>query len=152
MKELTFTCRYSREYTALDVPCREENFGWHEKTVTVPAAQAALVLIDCWDRHPVESFVERATQVARQKILPTVEACREAGVLVVHAPAPQVARKYPQWLKYAGDEELFGPQKSEVTWPPAEFRNRAHQYDDSPFGRPSRSWSSGFRTKLCSPQ
>ncbi|GAG44603.1 unnamed protein product [marine sediment metagenome] len=38
MKELTLTCRYSREYTAPDIPCREENFGWHERTVTVPAA------------------------------------------------------------------------------------------------------------------
>ena len=137
MKELVLTCRYSREYTAPEVPCREENFEWHERTVTVPASQAALVLVDCWDRHPVESFVERATQVARQKILPTVEACREAGVVVAHAPSPAVAQKYPQWLKYAGNEELFGPEGGEVAWPPAEFRSRVHQYDDSPFGRPA---------------
>jgi len=137
MRELTFDCRYAREYTDLGIPCREENFQWHERKVTIPAAQTALVLVDCWDRHPVESFRERAAQVARQKILPTVEACRAVGITIVHAPSPEVARKYPQWLKYAGDEELFGPRTSEPGWPPVEFRRHVHQYDDSPFGRPA---------------
>ena len=137
MKELTFTCRYSREYTSPEVPCREENFEWYERTVTVPAAHAALVLVDCWDRHPVASFVERATQVVRQKIVPTVEACRETGVVVAHAPSPEVAKKYPQWLKYAGNEEIFGPHRSEPAWPPEEFRRQIQRYDDNPYGRPA---------------
>ncbi len=137
MKELSFVCRYSREYTDLDVPCREENFGWHERTVTIPAAQTALVLVDCWDRHPVESFQKRATQIAREKILPTLEACREAGITIVHAPSPEVAKKYPQWLKYASDEELFGSPEPEAGWPPAEFRRQVRSYNDSPYGRPA---------------
>ncbi len=137
MKDLSFICRYGREYTAPDIPCREENFGWHEREITVPAAQTALVLVDCWDRHPVESFQERAAQIAHEKISPTLEACRESGVMVVHAPSPAVAQKYPQRLKCAGNEELVRSQNSEAAWPPADFRQRVGRYDGNPYGRPA---------------
>ena len=136
MKELTFTGRYSREYTDPEVPCREENFGWHEREMTVPAGQSALVLVDCWDRHPVVSFSERAGRVVRERILPTVEACREAGVKIVHAPSPAVAHEYPQWMVYAGDRELFADSGPAPAWPPVEFVRRAHGYTDNPYARP----------------
>jgi len=136
MKQLTFTCRYSREYTDPDVPCREENFDWHQREITVPADQSALVLVDCWDRHPVVSFVERAERVARERILPVVQPCREAGVTVVHAPSPGVAHKYPQWLAYAANSELFG-DGGQAGWPPSEFIRRTQGYTNDPYARPA---------------
>ncbi len=109
MKQLTFTCRHSREYTDPDVPCREENFDWHQREITVPADQSALVLVDCWDRHPVVSFVERAERVARERILPVVQPCREAGVRRTqgYTNDPYARPAEPLLEQWLADDNLF---------------------------------------------
>jgi nicotinamidase-related amidase len=56
------------------------------ETRTVAAAQAALVLCDVWDAHTCRGAVERL-----ERLLPrmnqVVEALRQRGVLIVHAPS-----------------------------------------------------------------
>jgi len=131
MRVLSLPVRRQRTVTDPGIPCREENLGVHELTWRIPVEQAALVLIDCWDEHPLVSHLERSGRIMRQVILPTVEACRAAGVTIVHAPSPGIARKYPQWVAYAGDSELPEPDSGSSrssSWPPSAFRLRTGEY------------------------
>jgi nicotinamidase-related amidase len=92
--------------------------------------QAALVLVDVWDLHYLTGSAARAEQIVRERIVPLVEACRGAGLTVVHAPAPEVAVKYEKWLAYAADGDLFGspPSEEDEAWPPKDFRERKGEY------------------------
>jgi len=96
--------------------------------VDLPAAEAGFVLVDVWDRHYLRSHLERGAEITRERIVPMLEACRRAGVTIVHAPAPEAAHKYEPWLQYAGDEELFGAERDPQTWPPPDFRSRTGDY------------------------
>ena len=88
------------------LPYREEHFGYVHLPVSIPPEQAALVLVDCWDRIIVESFQERAERICETTIRPVLEASRSAGMTVVHAPSPPVAEKFRQFRPPgAADEE-----------------------------------------------
>lgn len=108
------------------------------REMTIPSDAAAIVLVDVWDRHYLSSHQQRATEIVTNRLVPLLEACRSAGIAVVHAPAPEAARKYESWLQYAGDAELFGaPSGPAPSWPPAEFRHRQGEY--AQYARPSPS-------------
>jgi len=66
-------------------------------------SETALLLVDVWDWHSVRSHRQRAAEITRSTILPLVEAAREAGIVVIHAPSPEIAVRYEQWVRYAGD-------------------------------------------------
>jgi nicotinamidase-related amidase len=66
-------------------------------------SETALILVDIWDWHSNRSHRERAAEITRGRILPLVEAARQAGILVIHAPSPDIAVRYEQWVRYAGD-------------------------------------------------
>ena len=131
MKELILPVRYYRLYTDPDVACVEENFHHVELTWPLPAAQTALVMVDVWDLHYIQSHEERSGRITRERLAPVVAACRETGMTIIHAPAPQTAHKYPQWTRYAGDGE-FDTSKSEPPsdWPPEAFRKRTGEYEN----------------------
>ncbi|MGQ9731729.1 MAG: cysteine hydrolase family protein, partial [Candidatus Zipacnadales bacterium] len=95
------------------------------------------MLVDCWDRHYVESHLERTNRIILERIKPLIEACKHIGVTVIHAPSPPIARKYPQWVAYASDAELGFELRSSKPqeWPPADFRKREGQY--ACFAKPS---------------
>jgi len=61
-------------YTDPDVPCDEGNSGFVERDVAVPLDQAALVRVDGWSTHYIDSCRERATEVARDRIVPLIYA------------------------------------------------------------------------------
>jgi nicotinamidase-related amidase len=90
----------------------------------LPLEQTALVLIDLWHDHFIESWIERAGQVLREKVLPVIDAARKAGLPIIHAPCPEVAAQYEQ-LKRHEPAEPRGPAPD---WPPAEFRRREGAY------------------------
>ncbi len=123
MPTLNMTVRYFQDSTPLDVPCREENFLRREITMALPVEQTALVLVDLWNIHFCESWLARATDVLKAKVLPAIEAARRAGLTVVHAPSPPVAAQYPQLQRHKP-----APQWAPPTWPPAEFRRREGPY------------------------
>jgi len=127
------------------VPCREENFEHRETTLRIPSEQAALVLVDVWDIHPIISHLERTDAITAMKIKPTLEAARAAGLTIVHAPSPPVARKYPQWTRYASDDDLW-PESSEPDWPPAEFVRREGPY--ARFARPPERLQEQWEERL----
>ncbi len=116
------------EPTAPDLPFREEHFGYRFADVAVPPAQAGIVLVDCWDIHITASHVERTGQICRERIRPVLDASREIGVTVIHAPSPSVAHKFPQWLRYAGDSELSSAPRAAPSWPPEDFAKRRGEW------------------------
>ena len=128
MSAITLPIRQYRVYTDLDVPSREENFGYVERAWPLPVDQTGLVLIDCWDRHYVQSHLERNVRIVQERLLPMVEACRKAGIAIIHAPSPPTATKYPQWLRYADDDLLFGRDVPAPDWPPQNFVRRQGEY------------------------
>lgn len=134
MPTFDLTVRYSRELSDPNLPCHEEHFVHGEMSWTLPTDQVGLVLVDCWDSHPVETHLERGGQIAKDHILPVAQACRKAGIAVIHAPSPQQARLYPQWTKYAEAPELHGNSGPSSDWPPQDLRRRSGEY--ASFARP----------------
>jgi nicotinamidase-related amidase len=129
MPTLNIPSRYYRVYTNSDVPCDEQNFQFVEKTLSIPAEQAALVLVDVWSTHYIDSWLNRATEITQQKIVPMLEAARNAGVTVIHAPSPRVVESHhPENMPPAQEPSPAPPQK----WPPADFRGL---YRQNEFGR-----------------
>ena len=124
-------CRYYRVYTDEDVPCREENFQFVEKTLPLQAAQTALILVDVWATHYIDSWLTRAAAITQEKIVPMIAAAREAGVLVVHAPSPFVVeRHHPESMP------AVSPSVEERDdWPPAAFHGIYRSGEYSSLGR-----------------
>ncbi len=96
---------------------------------TLATNETALVVVDPWDRHYLNSYQERAAQVCRERIKPVIVACRDAGIAIVFAPTYWVARHYPQFTRYANDQDLTEPEPApETDWPPKTFRLREKEY------------------------
>ena len=110
------------------LPYREEHFGYVHLPVGIPLAQAALVLVDCWDRIIVESFQERAERICEETIRPVLDACRSAGITVIHAPSPPVAAKFRQfWPRESAHREAaMAPAAGD--WPPEDFACRQGEW------------------------
>ena len=58
MPTLNLAARYVREIADPALPNREENFRYGHVDGEIPVEQAALVLVDCWAVHPVDSVTE----------------------------------------------------------------------------------------------
>ena len=123
MATLDLTVRYFQDATPEDVPCREENFIRREISMALPLAQTALVLVDVWDNHFIESWLERATRWTAEGVVPVLDRTRALGMAVVHAPSPPIAANYEQIERF----ETATPD-AEPDWPPAEFRAREGKY------------------------
>lgn len=131
MSTLLLPCRYYRVLTDANVPCNEWNFGYIERELPIPVAQAALVLVDVWNIDYVESYFQRIQHIVRDKIAPVLSVARTLGMTVFHAPSPEVADRYapapPQ------------PPASATAWPPAEFMphesSQCRQGEYSIYGR-----------------
>jgi nicotinamidase-related amidase len=129
MKTLQIPARYYRVYTDPDVACREVNFHFIEKTLAIPVQQAALVLVDVWSTHYIDSWLNRATEVTQQKIVPLLEVARAIGLTVIHAPSPRVVESHhPEKMPPPQDASAVRPQ----SWAPSEFRGL---YRTGEFGR-----------------
>ena len=138
MPTISLRVRYYRTTNLLKGRAwREENLREGEVTWRLKGEEAALVLVDCWDKHFLKSHLERTNQIVHERIAPTIKACHEAGIAVVHAPSPGQARLYPQWLAYASDGELFPQPEAKDEWPPAEFRERSGEH--AQYAKPRRA-------------
>ena len=116
--------RYYQDSTLVGVPCREENFERREIDMDLPVGQTALVLVDLWQHHFIDSWIERAGQVLRDHVLPGIEAGRSASLTIIHGPCPEVAEQYEQLKHHEPDPSRGNPP----AWPPPEFRNRTGEY------------------------
>ena len=107
----------------------EKNTGYAHLDWEIPMSQAAVVLLDVWDRHYIIDTEARGEAVVQQKIIPLVKACREAGLQIIHAPSPgrNLARGHPNYVDLVTDEELNAGKDNE--WPPSEFRSKSGEYE-----------------------
>ena len=132
MATLKLKVRYFVDSTPEGVPCREENFIRRELEFPLPASQTALVLIDLWNKHHIESWIERAAAMARDVIVPLIDTAREVGLTVVFAPSPQVLETVSgKYDVYRGKGESDEPPRAATppTWPPPEFVQRKGEYE-----------------------
>lgn len=126
---LSLPCRYYRAYTDLDVPSVETNFQFVERELPLSIGQTALVLVDVWSTHYIDSWLARAKEVTEAKIVPILESARETGMTIIHAPSPPVADRYD-------DAPETSQTKSEGSdWPPVDFRGIYRSGPYAEFGR-----------------
>ena len=123
MPHIEIPVRYGREITDPSREPHERNLRSGKLRWSLPVQETALVLVDCWDYFPLESFVTRAAEICRTKIRPVLEACRELGVTVIHAPSPQWAANYPDFhYRALREPQEEGKALSELSasdvWPP----------------------------------
>lgn len=120
--------QYYRLATDIGMECVESKFGYVHKELTLDVSETALVIVDPWDKHYIINWLKRANEITRTKIAPAVEAARNCGIKVIYAPSPGVALKYPQWTKFACDEEVNPLSSHPLDWPPPDFRQRTGRY------------------------
>jgi len=123
---LSLKVRYFQDSTPADVKCREEYFVRRELQMKLPVIKTALVLVDLWNVHFIDSWIERAEQITRDSILPAIAMSRAAGITIIHAPSPEVARQY---RPAARNQKTHIPDSSRADWPPLEFRQREGEYE-----------------------
>jgi len=128
MSEIKLQVRYQRLATDEGVRYSEDNFARAFLDWTMKSEDIALVMVDCWNIHPIVTHLERGAKICSERIAPLAQACRDAGIAVIHAPSPGQAKLYPQWTKYATDAELFGAPTEAPAWPPSEFRSKEGEY------------------------
>ena len=112
--------RYYRWYADPGVEWLETNTDYATLNWNIPLSQAALVLVDVWQRHYIKDTEARAETIINSNLVPLVAACRRSGLQVIHAPSPPVAKLHPNWLKLVPASEMNTKRDS---WPPAAFRN-----------------------------
>jgi len=104
-----------------DTLLTESNFHHCTQTMTFGRDEVAFVMVDLWNTgfgpaplshlgweaeyNAGKSFCDRAGEIEIERILPMLEACRERGIPVVHAPTRDIAVKHRQWEELATDEE-----------------------------------------------
>lgn len=123
MAVVNLSVRYFQDSTPADVPCREESFLRRQVEMALPVEETALVLVDLWNTHFIETWLERAVRVTNEEVVPAIEAARVAGLTIVQAPSPEIAAKYEQLQRHVAAAPVAEPD-----WPPAQFRAREGEY------------------------
>ncbi|RKU34865.1 hypothetical protein C6496_18505 [Candidatus Poribacteria bacterium] len=123
MKTLDLRVCYFQDSTPADEPCVETAFIRREFEMPLPVDETALVLVDLWNVHFIESWIERAARITKECVVPVLDAARQAGLTIVHAPSPPVAEQYPQLQRHKPPEP-----STPSAWPPAAFRSREGDY------------------------
>lgn len=120
---LDLKVQYFQDSPPEGLPYREEHFIRRHVQMPLPVEQTALVLVDMWDNHFIESWLERAVQITKEQVVPVLDASRAAGLTIVHAPSPPVAEQFEQLKRHVPPVP-----NAPSAWPPAEFRSRQGEY------------------------
>ncbi|MGC9316593.1 MAG: isochorismatase family protein [Armatimonadota bacterium] len=111
-------------------PNHEANFHTDQIAIELDALHTGFVLVDMWDCSDVPdeikpggvSFCRRAAQITALRVAPALDAAREAGLTVIHAPTSYVAEKYAhscRGIEVAASDAQASPGRE---WPPPERR------------------------------
>ncbi len=103
----------------------EANIAVVKAALDLDPAETALILVDVWGGHHLKSHYERTGRIMSERIRPCIEAARACGIPVVYAPSPQVARAYPQWVRYAGSRRSIPPKTPPTTAGPRPITDAA---------------------------
>ena len=122
---LTIKPRYHRWYVDPGAEWLETNTGYATLDWTIPISQMALVLVDVWQRHYLKDTEARGEAIVTNTLVPLMNACRKAGVTIVHAPSPVVAKQLPNWSR----QQAAGSSQQAPDWPPSEFRNLSGRFE-----------------------
>ncbi len=117
--------RYYRWHVDPGVEWLETNTDYATLSWNIPVAQAALVLVDVWQRHYIKDTEARAEVIINNNLAPLIAACRRSGLQVIHAPSPPVAQLHPNWVNLVPASEM---NTKRDTWPPPSFRNLSGSY------------------------
>jgi nicotinamidase-related amidase len=124
--------RYYRWHVDPGVEWVEANTDYAHLDWTVPLHQAALVLVDVWDRHYLQDTATRAETIIRDKFVPLLAGCRCAGLNIIHAPSPPQAARHPNWIGADREPSRILPTSD---WPPPEFRGKSGPF--AAYARPT---------------
>lgn len=124
MPTIELPARYYRHHVDPGRPNTEAELGHVERTLTLPQAETALVLVDCWDDHHNDGLLERTERVVEERLAPTLSAVRESDLLVVHCPSPDVAPAYPGFHPEVDLGSGGTDAGQDVDWPLAAVRDR----------------------------
>ena len=122
-KTLHIRPRYYRWHVNHGDEWLETNTRYAELDWDILLSQTALVLVDVWDRHYLKDTEARAEVIIKEKLAPLVDTCRKAGLQIIHAPSPELAREESRWVKIP----IQNLQKLD-DWPPYEFRSKSGAY------------------------
>jgi nicotinamidase-related amidase len=138
--------RYYRWHVDSGMEWTEQNTGYARLDWEIPLPQAALVLLDVWDRHYLRDPEERAEEIIQNRLVPLVAACREAGLRLIHAPSPgyRLAQSHPNWVNLADKDEIS--PTDDPAWPPAAFRSKTGPYGQ--FARPHEPREQEIRDRV----
>ena len=117
--------RYYSWYATQGKEWLETNTDYATLDWNIPVSQAALVLVDVWQRHYIKDTEARAEAIINTNLVPLIAACRTSGLHVIHAPSPPVAKLHPNWVNLVPASEMSTKRDN---WPPAAFRNLSGAY------------------------
>lgn len=131
VRNLSIHPRYYRWHVDEGVEWLETNTGYATLNWTIPVSQAALVLVDVWQRHYIKDTEKRTEEVINNTLIPLITACRKYGLQLIHAPSAPVAKLHSNWVNLVKESEMH---TNRDTWPPAAFRNLSGVYQS--YSRP----------------
>jgi nicotinamidase-related amidase len=117
--------RYHRWHVDPGVEWLETNTGYANLDWKIPLSQAALVLVDVWQRHYIKDTEARAEAVINKNLIPLINTCRKGGMQIIHCPSPPVAKLHPNWVNLEAKE---GSLKKRDDWPPPQFLSLSGPY------------------------
>jgi nicotinamidase-related amidase len=127
--------RYARLYTPPGIELAETAYKRVALDWRVSVDQCAVVAVDCWNWHFSADTLARIEQICAERIAPLFDACRRAGLALVHCPADPVASRHPNLRRFRRDGETAqAPFPQSPQWPPPEFRAKTGEF--AGFARP----------------
>ena len=124
-RTLSIHPRYHRWYVDPGVEWLETHTGYATLDWTIPVYRTALVLVDVWQRNYIKDTEARGEAIITNSLVRLMTACRKAGLPIIHAPSPPVAKQHPNWVKLVSEVEMI-PKHDD--WPPAQFRGLSGPY------------------------
>lgn len=65
----------------------EADSGFSYVHKRIPVNEGALILVDVWESHPNEGWLERSREITSTTIYEVLQTARENNMLIIHAPA-----------------------------------------------------------------
>lgn len=127
---IALSLRYLRRLTDPEVELREKNLQYAHVRKELPLDQTALIALDIWDRDVLADMRERDDRITRERIVPVIRACRQAGLQIIHAPTREIAARSPNWVNTLEDEtppdRPYPRWENTPIWPPADAQAAAY--------------------------